>query len=52
MFQIGDHVAVIDENIEGIILDVSGDQVVIETLKDLVFHILLKKSLKQLMKYQ
>ncbi len=46
MFQIGDQVAVIDENIEGIILDVSGDQVVIETQEGLSFSYSSKEIVK------
>lgn len=46
MFQIGDQVAVIDENIEGIILDVSGEQVVIETLEGFSFSYSSKEIVK------
>lgn len=46
MFKIGDQVAVIDEKIEGIISDVSGDRIVIETRDGLSFSYSSKEIVK------
>ena len=46
MFKIGDQVAVIDEKTEGIISDVSGDRIVIETRDGLSFSYSSKEIVK------